>query len=226
MKIERLNKKEASEAMDAWVANPFTLPNLRNGYLEIRGDLTTLFTESKNVSGNDVRSYQMDVNFGTALYDYLSKKPWFTERLAADDGFWRYLALMVIPNLIGSRWGNDNAEHYYTLPNRNWLKALWWYVHLSLKRGGLDRTKAMLLGEGFSTDTILNLVERSGRRGTNVAVYRTIMSRYAGLKKPSMTDFRKVMKLNTAESVVIEPVFCTGGVDGYVSSLFNDLDLS
>ena len=203
---ERLSKKEAAEAMNAWLESSFSLPPLNKEYLGVRGDLITLFNESKDEAG-DERNYKMDVFFGIALYDYLSKKPWFTERLAADDGFWRYLTLRVVPQLVGKRWGNDNDEHYYSKPNRNWLKALWWFVHLSLRRGDLVRTKTMLLGDGFSTDTILNLVERSGRHGTNVAVYRTIMYKFSCLKEPSMTGFRKVMKLNTAKSVVIEPVF-------------------
>lgn len=226
MKVERLSKKEAAEAMTAWIDSSFALPALGKDYQEMRGDLTTLFQESRTPALDEVRSYEMDVYFGTALYAYLSRKPWFTERLAADDGFWRYLALKVVPNLVGSRWGNDNEEHYYTKPNRNWLKAIWWYVHLSMKRGGLERTKSMLLSGGFSTDTILNLVERSGRHGTNVAVYRAIMSKFASLDKPTMEGFRRVMKLNTAKSVVIEPVFFTGGIEGYVSSLFEDVDLS
>lgn len=225
MQPERLSKKEAAEAMNAWIENSFSLPPLGKEYLEMRGDLITLFSESKEEADGDERSYRMDVFFGIALYDYLSKKQWFTERLAADDGFWRHLTLKVVPQLVGKRWGNDNDEHYYSKPNRNWLKALWWYVHLSLRRGELDRTKKMLLGDGFSTDTILNLVERSGRHGTNVSVYRAIMTEYSTLEKPSMVGFRKVMKLNTAKSVVIEPAFFEGGIRGYVSSLFADVSL-
>lgn len=226
MIIERLTKKEAAEAMNAWIENPSSLPQLGRDYLEMRGDLTTLFGESRDAAGGDVRSYGMDVHFGTALYGYLVGKSWFSERLAADDGFWRYLSLKVVPNLVGRRWSNDNDEHYYSKPNRNWFKALWWYVHLSLKPDGLEATKKMLLLDGFSTDTILNLVERSGRQGTYVQVYREIMSRFSSLGKISMEGFRKVMKLNTAKLVVIEPALFKGGIAGYVSSLFQDLSLT
>ena len=83
----------------------------------------------------------------------------------------------------------------------------------------------MLLSGNFSTDTVLNLVERTGRCGTNISVYRDIMIRYAALENVVDKDFRNVMKLNTAKAVVIEPVFSEGGVNGYVNSIFNELSL-
>lgn len=145
-------------------------------------------------------------------------------RLACDDGFWRHIALRVIPDLVGERWGESNSDHYYAKPSRIWPKTLWWFIHLSLC-GTTEDTKKMLLSGNFSTDTVLNLVERTGRCGTNISVYREIMVRYATLKDVADKDFRNVMKLNTAKAVVIEPVFSEGGVNGYVSSIFNELSL-
>jgi hypothetical protein len=155
----------------------------------------------------------------------MKQKPWFTDRLASDDGFWRYLSLRVVPDLVGERWGNTNADHYYTKPSRIWLKTMWWYFYLSFNKD-VETTKEMLLSEAFSTDTILNLVERTGRSGTNISVYRNIMSKYASLEDVSDKVFRSIMKLNTVKAVVIEPVFSTGGVSGYVDSLFNELSLN
>lgn len=226
MQIERLNKKEAAEAMRTWIANSFTLPTVSKDYLEIRGALNSLFRDSRKEVGDSVKSYQMDVCFGTALFEYLQGYPWFTDRLAADDGFWRYLSLKVVPNLVGQRWSNDNADHYYTKPSRIWLKTIWWYVYLSKKRGEMSRTKAMLLSGNFSTDTILNLVERTGQGGTNILVYRGIMSKYAMLEDADDKKFRSVMKLNTAKSVVVEPTFFEDGIPGYVNTLFKELSLA
>ena len=110
-------------------------------------------------------------------------------------------------------------------PSRIWLKTMWWYFYLSFNKD-VETTKEMLLSEAFSTDTILNLVERTGRSGTNISVYRNIMSKYASLEDVSDKVFRSIMKLNTAKAVVIEPVFSTGGVSGYVDSLFNELSLN
>ena len=224
MKIERLSRKEAIEAMNSWIANSFALPTLGKDYAEIRNDLVTMFSQSQD-EAEIVQGYEMDVCFGAALFGYMKQKPWFTDRLASDDGFWRYLSLRVVPDLVGERWGNTNADHYYTKPSRIWLKTMWWYFYLSFNKD-VETTKEMLLSEAFSTDTILNLVERTGRSGTNISVYRNIMSKYASIEDVSDKVFRSIMKLNTAKAVVIEPVFSTGGVSGYVESLFNELSLN
>ena len=224
MIIERLSRKEAIEAMNSWIANSFALPVLGKEYAEIRNELLVLFDQSKE-EADDTQGYSMDVCFGAALYMYFRQKPWFTDRLASDDGFWRHLSLRVIPDLVGKRWGNNNADHYYTKPSRIWLKTLWWYYYLSFNKD-VKTTKEMLLTDAFSTDTILNLVERTGRSGTNILVYRGIMSKYAAIEDAGPKDFRNVMKLNTAKAVVIEPVFSIGGISGYVESLFNELSLN
>lgn len=224
MKIERLTRKDALEAMNTWIGSSFTLPKLGKEYSQIREDLIELYNDTKDSIEDSIKSYEMDVCFGAALYDYFKTKQWFTERLASDDGFWRYLSLKVVPDLIGERWGNDNADHYYTKPSRIWLKCMWWYIHLSLN-STTESTKGMLMSKNFSTDTILNLVERTGRGGTNIQVYRTIISLYNKLDDVSDKDFRKIMKLNTAKAMVIEPVLCEGGIKGYVSSIFKELSL-
>jgi len=226
MQIERLSKKESAEAMRTWIANSFSIPSLSKDYQEMRGALVTMFRDCRKEVEDNVKSYQMDVCFGIAIFEYLQDKPWFTDRVASDDGFWRYLSLKVVPDLVGRRWSNDNADHYYTKPSRIWLKTIWWYVYLSKKRGDLSRTKTMLLSGKFSTDTILNLVERTGQGGTNILVYRGIMSKYSSLEKTADKKFRSIMKLNTAKSVVVEPVFYEGGTNGYVDSLFKELSLA
>ena len=225
MKIERLTKKESIEAMNSWVGNSFTVPALNKEYSGIREDILQLFVETKDSITDGVKSYQMDVAFGACLYHYFRNKSWFSDRLASDDGFWRYLSLKVVPDIVGERWGNDNADHYYTKPSRIWLKSIWWYIFLSLRDGDVTATREMLLSRNFSTDTIINLVERTGRAGTNVAVYRAIMKKYDSLEGPTDKDFRKIMKLNTAKALVIEPMFCTDGIPGYVKSLFEELSL-
>ena len=94
MKIERLSRKEAIEAMNSWIANSFALPTLGKDYAEIRNDLVTMFSQSQD-EAEIVQGYEMDVCFGAALFGYMKQKPWFTDRLASDDGFWRYLSLRV-----------------------------------------------------------------------------------------------------------------------------------
>ncbi len=226
IKIERLTKKESEEEMKSWIHSSFSVPTLNNkDYIEVRNDLVTCFNESKAAVNGDIKSYEMDVQFGAHIYEYFRSRSWFTDRLASDDGFWRYLSLKVVPDLVGARWGNDNSDHYYTKPSRIWFKTLWWYYFLSLKSSDIEATKEMLLSNKFSTDTVLNLVERTGRSGTNVEVYRSIMAKYASLNKSIDKDFRRVMKLNTAKAVVLEPEFCIGGITGYVESIYQELSL-
>ena len=55
----------------------------------------------------------LDVDFVIRLYSYLSSKQWFSLREATNDGFWRYLSLMVIPNIISSRWEDNNDDHFW-----------------------------------------------------------------------------------------------------------------
>ncbi len=226
MKIERLSLKDSIEAMNSWISNSFSLPVVGKDYSCIRDDLNVLFAKASDKASGDIKSYELDVNFGALLFEYFKTKPWFTVRLASDDGFWRYLSLRVVPNIVGTRWGNNNADHYYTKPGRIWLKTLWWFYFLASDNTEVDNTRKMLLSKNFSTDTVLNLVERTGRGGTNVSVYRYIMKKYSSLEKVKEKDFRRIMKLNTAKAVVLEPAFCNGGEQGYVDSIFNELLLS
>ena len=87
----------------------------------------------------------------------------------------------------------------------------------------------------------MNLVERTGRDGTYIGVYRLIMKYYSKIPyktlselnkkyksetgKQAETLFRVIMKMNTAKVIVMEPGLCLGGEEGYVLSLFHELGL-
>ena len=154
-------------------------------------------------------------------------------RVAADDDFWRYLSLKVVPDLVAQRWGKDNESHYWSRSTRIWLRSIWWYVHLSWQ-GSLEKTREILECEHFTTDTILNFEERSGRFGTYVDAYRYILLNYSQVSKEDIKRFsrgkssdsddlfRVVMKLNTAKMLVLDPALYLGGLDAYAKSLFHD----
>lgn len=176
----------------------------------------------------------LDVDFVIRLYSYLSSKQWFSLREATNDGFWRYLSLMVIPNIISSRREDNNDDHFWKKSNRIWPKAIWWYVHLSWDQNP-EETHRLLIDQRFNTDIILNLVERSGRKGTLVGICREIMRQYSDLdpneiirfkkagKSGSDSLFRAVMRLNTDRCLVLEPLFHVGGIKGNVKSLIDEL---
>lgn len=237
-KIKTLNNAECQKFMAEWIACEGTKsPKLDEAYNVIRKDLTALFAKTleSQKQSKDRKDYFVDVDYGIRLYEYLEQQSWFNLRVASDVGFWRYLSIMVIPEVVEERWGYDNEDHYWRKPTRIWLRSIWWYVYISMNHD-LKETKLMLLMDKFSTDTILNLIERSGRDGININVYKSIIKVYSLVKKEVIEDFKKkskkgddlfraVMRLNTARSVVIEPDFYNGGTLGYVFSLFESFGI-
>lgn len=237
MDIKKLNRGEAEKAMSEWVDSFPQLPPLDGDYSVLRNDLTALFWSvmaSAEGKGFKPRDYYTDAQFGLLLYTYLSQKDWFSLRLAADDGFWRYLSLKVIPDAVAVRWGKDNDSHYWSTPGRIWLKQIWWYVYLSWTTDEAT-TRKILESPNCSTDTILNFVERTGKKGTCVDAYRWIIYLYSMIPSRLVSEYKKqgknhdlfrvVMKLNTARMMVVEPALCIGGYCGYAKKLFIDAGL-
>lgn len=234
MDIRTLNRGESEKAMKDWIDSCPTPPKLDGEYAILRSDLMKLFQSvviDANEKGIKIQDYYTDVHFGMLLYMYLKNQNWFSLRVAADDGFWRYLSLVVIPEAVAARWGKDNEDHYWRLQRRIWPKQLWWYIHLSWNADE-QTTMQILKSENCSTDTILNLVERSGKKGTCIDAYRWIVYFYSAVPPKILSEynknrekddlFRVVMKLNTARMLVVEPALCVGGFKGYAEKLFLD----
>lgn len=234
MVIKELNRSKALEAMKNWTDSYPDLPAVDPEYEKVRKDLQEF---AGNVSEGNINKsdYYTDVHMGLHLYDYLWKQKGFTMRVAANDNFWRYMSIKVVPDIVAERWGYDNESHYWSKPSRIWLRQIWWYVHLSWQ-GNIKSTEQILESGNFSTDTILNLEERTGRNGTYIDVYRMIMYFYGNLPASTIDEFNKrirkndkhatlfrtIMKLNTAKSVVIDPALYLGGTIEYVKSLYTD----
>jgi len=150
--------------------------------------------------------YDFDLLFAIRLYDILGLNNNFSNRAASNDEIWRFLSIRVIPDIVHSRWGMNEAR--YMTSRRIWLKNLWWYIHLSWN-GDTERTYEIL--KNNTTDTVLQLVERPGV-GYYVSLYREIMLQYSCINDPSRTLFRKVLKLNTALLPVTYPELISGGI--------------
>ena len=175
----------------------------------------------------------MDYSYGLYLYEYLWNQSGFSLRVAANDGFWRYLSVKVVPDVVAQRWGKDNDSHFWSQPTRIWLRSIWWYVHMAWQ-GSIEETRDVLSCSHFTTDTILNFEERTGRYGTYIEAYRQIIKYYSkvpesiikkmGRGKSNSSDdiFRIVMKLNTAKMMVMDPALYLGGEEAYAKSLFRD----
>ena len=238
MIIKELNRVESESAMKEWIAKYPELPNIDNYYMKIRKEIQYLYKKVKDDLPSDCNkiNYFIDIHFGILLYEYFWKQKGFSLRTATNDGLWRYISLKVVPDIVADRWGKESDSHYWSKTIRIYLKSIWWYIHLSWQGNSAD-TLHILEKPCFSTDSILNLQERTGRKGTFITVYRYIMYYYSKVpkieldkfnnRKNSQDDlFRIIMKLNTARVMVIDPGLYLGGEKEYVRSLFKELGVS
>lgn len=237
MIIKTLNRGQAQEAMKNWIENYPQLPPIDDNLLQLRKDLQALNNKVRaeiddNPSIKKI-DYYVDYRFGLLLYEYLKNQKGFSLRTAANDGFWRYISVKVVPDVVAQRWGKDNDSHYWSQPTRIWLRSIWWYTHLAWQ-GDMELTEKVLSCDHFTTDTILNFEERTGRKGTQIEAYRQIIKYYSmvpsdviknasrGKSNNSDDIFRIVMKLNTAKMLVMDPSLYDGGEDAYARALFKD----
>jgi len=194
----------------------FKASTLDAQFSELKTAVESTIGERKELS-----SYAMDLHTGLALYEELGRRG-FGVRAAADDGIWRYLSLVVFPELVKERCG-VKEDWFWKARWRHWLKRTWWYVHLTWQ-GSREATLAAV--GGMSTDTIAQLVERPGKAGFRPEVTRRIASGFVkNNKKMSEDSVRRLLKLNTAFLVTVEPAWSRGGVDGYVDRLYDALEL-
>lgn len=237
MKILEYNRNQAHLAFDKWKKDN-ELSSLPPEYAAIRNDLIQFFDVFYGeVSGEDRKEYMIDTFFGLRIYDYFSNKDWFNLRTAANDNFWRYIAVGVIPDIVAKRWGANKDNYFWKQSNRLWPKTTWWYIHLTW-HNSIDETRDLLTDKRFNSDIIQGLVERTGKKGTFVDVYREIVYQYSLLDYNLIVKFKKqlsggsdnlfraIMRLNTARSLVTDPCLAKGGVSGYVNSIINDLTIN
>lgn len=233
MKIIEFSRESARKVFGLWKRS-HELPVMNSDYALLRTDLTSMFNSIRDEVTDDRAEYTTDVLYGLKLYEYFGQKTWFNLRLAANDGFWRYIAVAVIPNIVGERWGDNRENYFWKQSNRLWPKTVWWFIHLTWHNSS-EETKRILLQKHFNSDTIQGIVERTGKKGTYVEVYREIISQYSLLdysvilkfkKQMSLGSdslFRAIMRLNTARSLVTDPCLTRDGVPGYVKSMIDEL---
>lgn len=224
MNWKELSRDESSTLFDSFCASDEF--SYSQDYVALREDLCLIFDNALEQIGITVEqisqknySYQLDLQFGIKLYSTLNQKYGMNVRLAATEGIWRYLSVCVVPDLIEKRYGKDHPDRFWKKPKRLWLRVLWWYIYLSWQ-GSEEETIAVL--KDNSTDEILQLVDRCGRGGYRVDLYREMMLKNSKLdpaERRKKQLFRKMMVLNTARVQVMEPELTVGGNRGYVESL-------
>lgn len=245
----KLSRNKAKSICLAETWDPSQTPNLTDESLKklregLCACLASNFTDN---DGGENSKYTIDCLCGLALKEFFENEEnnWFSLRLAANDDFWAYLSIEIVPDLVYRRY-EKSIDHYCWHEHRNriWLKAIWWYTYMSWQ-GDMETTKKVLEAPALSTDSIVALVERPGK-GMRVDFSRALMKYVAhidkefvekfknnhtiksedGKKDKSTTIFRALMKANTALSAYIEPDLCKDGVDGYVQMLFKDFNIT
>ena len=201
-------------------------------YLPLRNKLVQAYdavvAEVNELSGSaNAKIYQKEYRFAMQVYSVLNDEG-MTVRTASDDGVWRFLSMIVCPDIVYDRWKSSsdprliNADRFYLKTRRIWLKILWWYVYLCWQ-GSSEQTAGLIATN--NADEISQLVERAGTGGYRVDLFREII-RYYDTNIPQKKRIEeknllsRVLKLNIARSQVIEPDLAAGGVPGYVEQLF------
>ena len=185
---------------------------------------------SKEFSVKGPISPDKDYSLGLKLYVEWLPLGSIDLRQASDNGFWRNLTCRVVPDYVLRRWPAKNApedplklahSRYYSQDQRNWLKIIWWMIHLSWQ-GSLSSTEATL--KNLGSDAISQVVERTGVGGYNVDLCRKIIQKVGEYDNQASAEkaLRRAMKLNTMRSQTIIPEFHDKGLEGYVSALFPD----
>ena len=215
MKWKVLAKSDCEQAV-ATLPQSFSQEELDQEYRQLRDDLEAVAL-TLYASVPELKEYSFDLAFAVPMYDLLNQKYGMNERLASNDGVWRYLSIKVIPDVVLHRWGYRDAR-FWKEPRRIWLKALWWYVYLSWQ-GDAESTRRILAGN--TTDILVQIVERPGPQGYRVETCRQIMKQLASIpaEQKRADIFRKMMVLNTARLKVVEPGLFKEGEPEYARQL-------
>lgn len=225
MQWKELSKTEANQIFLNWSNNDIN-PSFSadEKYSVFRDELQAIMQEhlfhlESNKSG---AKYKFDLNFGLDLYILLQKKYNFTIREASKDEIWIYISMRVIPDIVVARWGFTESR-FFKESRRIWLKTIWWYIHLSWQN---NRENTYDTLSSFSTDEIVQLVERVGPFGYRRDLTRELMLQMGekNILNTNRNFFRQAMKLNTARLKLVEPSLFPGGPKKYVEELINYFD--
>lgn len=219
-----MNKSKSKKYFDEMKLNSNFESNCDKSYSNLKKDIFNEFfatlkeleIEEKEINS---KAYDVDYIFGIKLYKILVFKYNMNENQAGNDDIWRYIQLKVCPQIIKDRYG-INENRFYKEPRRMWLKVLWWYVYLAWRKD--ERTTREILKDN-TTDTILNITDRTGTHGYRVKLFKEILYKKYLYKVKDRDQFRKIMTLNTMRIQVIDPYLVNGGIERYVDDLYKEI---
>lgn len=203
----------------------YTIFNIEANYKELREDVMRITENVLNELNSNIKNigklaYEFDYRFAIDFYSLLNEKYNFNNYLANNDNIWIYLSVIILPDLVFFRWG-DSVDHIYKRSSRIWLKSLWWYIFLAWN-DNKDKTIEVL--KNNNSDTLVQLVERTGKNGYRVELYKEILYKRTiyGIDRVNTEIFKKMMTINTARIKVVDPYLVNGGITAYVDELYKE----
>jgi hypothetical protein len=203
-------------------SHDYEYTDFREHFREIEKSAKEFSTKSKTR-----QTYLYDLEFALQMYDYLCKMG-FGIWEAADNGCWAYISIRILPDIVYRRWNGYNEDRFYKRNMRLWMKALWWYVHITEssenKEFDIDATRELLVDN--SQDIIYLLLDHVGD-GFRDTFYHMLMKKYSqicksGKIKGNREDFfRAVMLQHQISSTVVDPILADENI--YVESLYNQV---
>ena len=227
--IDRLDDEGFNKLVERWRRHELDV-KLDEPYNDLRARIVSVFDDAGGLTLKNRTMYPVDVEVGLALYEELDGFGISVED-ACNDDFWRYLSIVVFPDITymrypdpekeqGERGGRLNHKRFFSMTRRIWVKTLWWYVHLSWQ-GSTEATREVL--NAGSADGINKLIETPGR-GYRPEFYRAFMARFAKSPARSSKTIGRAKKLSNARCRIIEPELTIGGVEGYCDRLFAEIE--
>lgn len=242
-----MNDTEFRDQISHWARFDVSEDTYGAGYSQIRKNVVEEFKSSLADNGNRI-NYNLDLRVGIKLYELLNPINDFSIIQANDDDIWRYISVIVMPDLTFIRYPNLNEDvkvireyipdlsyaigiktekdsirikkkRFYSHTRRIWLKTLWWYIHLGWQ-GNSKTTYEVLKNNG--TNIISHFIERPGR-GYREQLFRCMLYAYSLLPEQKDSTFRAAAKLNLAKCVSMEPALAEGGEGKYSKMLFDEV---
>ena len=209
--------------------------DLNDDYRDLRAEVFNKYKTIVNGDNAQRMAYKLDAQLAVFLYSALNSYG-MNIRYAGTDEVWYYLNTIVFPDILYFRWGL-NDDRYWRNKQRLYLKTLWWYVHLAarFKNGEFDEAETLkiLQGKGMGTDSLAQVVERTGTLGYRIDLMRCIMYQfYLTVNAPNSTVrnaseyFRGIMKLVTSRTFSVNPVLSSFneqyGLETFTKRLLKD----
>ncbi len=244
MNLAKLPLEECKKKWSEWIAGRDPQPDLRalsNTERNIRNKTEEFFRSNADLWVGKVKESELDSSFALELYYEIlplnGSASVFNLRLASNIDIWRRLSMIVIPDFIAIRRKvdreasllkrEDGKSYFYDDRLKNHIRGLWWYCHFA-HQGDREQTSSLFSSYNNHTDPIQGLVQRPGPGGYRVELNRELLKRLgaSAKKRYDVPTFKKLLVLNTAKLMLVEPELCLGGVSGYVDTLVEKINNS